>query len=472
MLIAAVNRNNTLSSSGMPQWRPELQAGDPPHLINSSFPHPPVSVHSAQDQQEWRPETSSATYSPAVTQYLPPTVTSELEEDSPVRDRSRSYSSLTTVAFDRTARPRNHEVSASSSVGRPARYHSQPPSQSIGPQDYNSATSQPTELPARDQSQPPQATSSRHCDYTAPSKLKLPNASHSEPLPRAPSTERSMGAQSVPPPHRPDPPTSAYRTTRSDTHVPQAPAIVEDIVAADDDSSWLCDFCMNVIPLARPRAHCTVCDDYDLCTDCYRKDRTSKEHLPGHKMRPLLRTVVLEHSDFVHPGEDVNPYLPFEDKQSTWSIDENDMRWNLLRTSDSHDRYLATNIAPGNYRVDLHLQLKLSNYLGAAARATLNQEGIGKLRIVIGFPRSKDIFLHESFPENDDLKNRLFSAIDEREFTLIPNNAGLLTVEMCTPMLTVSQPKAELGVLLQWIEVRGFANIDEPIAQMAIERIR
>jgi len=215
-----------------------------------------------------------------------------------------------------------------------------------------------------------------------------------------------------------------------------------------------------------------VCDDYDLCIDCYKKDRISKTHRADHKMCPIVRTKIITRDELAYPSEEVNPYLPSEDSKSNWAIDEKDMRWDNLRSTNNHDRYLAGNIGPGYYRPGLILRLKLSNHLDASNKAILSKEGMGSLRVTIGFPKSKDIFLHKSFPENESLKTQLFSSEATQVIKLVPGNEGLFRVDMDPSRITIDQMKAELGVLLQWTDMRGFKNLKDPIAQIAIEQIR
>lgn len=189
-------------------------------------------------------------------------------------------------------------------------------------------------------------------------------------------------------------------------------------------------------------------------------------------MRPILRTKIIAYDELAFPSEEVNPYLPPEDKDSNWTIDEDDIRWDNLRTTDNHDRYLAANIGPGHYRPIIVLQLKLSEHLNADTRATLSKEGIGKLRVIIGRPKSKNVFLRSSFPENENIKYQLFTDQVSREFDLVPENEGHVHVDLGPVQFTIDEPKAELGIVLQWTGMRGFAGLDDPIAQIAVVHLR
>lgn len=329
-------------------------------------------------------------------------------------------------------------------------------------QSYSGFDTPPTERPVSSQSYASTATRSTN----------LPSPNPSQPHSRSPSADRSVSSQSNPPPGNHSLPTSAYRNSRLDTTFHrESPPLREEESPVNSDL-WTCDFCMDGISADKPRAHCTVCDDYDLCIDCYKKDRTSKTHQAGHKMRPIIRTKLIGLDELAFPSDEVNPYLPPEDKKSNWTIDEKDIRWDNLRTTDSHDRYLATNLGAGYFRPDLVLRLKLSKHLNATTKATLSKDGIGKLRVTIGFPKSKDVFLHKSFPENANLKSQLFTAETSTEIILRPEHEDLFRVDIGTARITIDQPKTQLGILIQWTGMRGFANLDDPIAQIAVEHLR
>lgn len=314
------------------------------------------------------------------------------------------------------------------------------------------------------------ASSQSHASTTMGSVDLNPNMSR--PQSRSPSVERTSRSQSNPPVDHHTPPMPAYRTSRSDPNLLWQSQPLKEEKPPATSVLWTCDYCMDGIPADKPRAHCTVCDDYDLCTDCNKKDRTSKTHQTGHKMCLILRTKVIGLDELAFPSEEVNPYLPPEDVSSNWAIDEKDIRWDNLRTTEGHDRYLATNVESGYYRPDLILSLKLSQHLNAATKAELGNEGIGKLRITIGFPKSKKVFLHEPFPEGVNLKSQLFNAQASTEVTLLPAHEGLFHVDFGTTRITIDEPKSELGILIQWTSVRGFAKLDDPIAQIAIENLR
>jgi hypothetical protein len=44
-------------------------------------------------------------------------------------------------------------------------------------------------------------------------------------------------------------------------------------------SYTLCDFCKKN-PIEGDRYYCTICDDYDLCSKCFRSGRFNKSHQP------------------------------------------------------------------------------------------------------------------------------------------------------------------------------------------------
>ena len=283
---------------------------------------------------------------------------------------------------------------------------------------------------------------------------------------------RSANAQSSPSPYNRNPPSPAYCTTRSDTNIPRSsPSPSEEEPPANMDH-WICDACMGSISADEFRAHCIVCTNYDLCIDCYKMDRTSQTHQAGHKMRLILRTKIIRHDDLCFPANAVNPEISLEDNKLNWTIDENYIRWDHLGKRDSHVRCLATNVEPGHYRPDLVLYLQLSKHLNASMKAKAGETAIGKLRVIIGFPMSKSVFLHQSFPENENMENQLFTAQASTEFNLLLANEGPINVDLGRTRITIDQPKTELGILLQWTEMRGFEWLDDPIAQIAVEELR
>lgn len=286
-------------------------------------------------------------------------------------------------------------------------------------------------------------------------------------MPQPPPT-----SSSVPPMERPPPtpgPSSAYRTIRSEPTIPTVSEVVDD---GGDRNLWTCDACMDTISSQEPRIHCTVCDDYDLCVRCYQLDRTSKSHNSAHRVRRIKRTMVCYPDDFCHPSEIVNPDVHSETGLPKWTIGENYTRWNHLRKVNSHDRYLVPNVSPGHYALHLYLHLKMSEKLTADLIRGLSDQNVGKLRVVVGFPKSKRDFLHTAYPEAASLKDSLFKAYDQKELVINPVTAITLIKFPETTVFNVNEADSEIGVLLQWTDMKGFKVCNDAIAQISIHQLR
>jgi hypothetical protein len=281
-------------------------------------------------------------------------------------------------------------------------------------------------------------------------------------------------SNSVPPMERPTitpGPTSGYRTIRSEPIVPTVSTAVD---SSSDRTPWTCDTCMSTIPSEEPRIHCTACDDYDLCASCYRLDRTSKSHISTHRVRKVRRTMIHYATDFCHPSEKVNPDVHGETGLPNWTIDEDDTRWNHLRKFNSHDRYLVTNVSPGHYILHFHLGLKVSEKLTADLKRQLEGQNLGELRIVIGFPKDKSDFLHQVYPETKELKDILFEGCDQKELVINPAISSSTTrIDFPeTTILHVDEAGGNIGVLLQWSNMKGFKVCNEALVQISIPELR
>jgi hypothetical protein len=209
-----------------------------------------------------------------------------------------------------------------------------------------------------------------------------------------------------------------------------------------------------------------------LCASCYQNNRTSKTHLTAHKVRRIKSSTVYGPDDFCHPSEDVNPYEVAGTAGPNWTIDENDIRWNHLCKNESHDRYMVTSVAEGHYAVQVILSLQISEKLTAVLKKSLNEAPLGKLHVVAGFPKSKKDFLHKTYPENTGLKDSLFSASAEKTYDLLPNS-GSIVVDFIENVFTLDSTESnEIGILLQWTEMRSFNHCNDAIAQVCLDQLR
>lgn len=62
---------------------------------------------------------------------------------------------------------------------------------------------------------------------------------------------------------------------------------VQKLSVSNIHSGIVCDKCATD-PIEGFRYACLVCEDYDLCTECYQKKSTSEDHRAFHPMLPIL----------------------------------------------------------------------------------------------------------------------------------------------------------------------------------------
>ena len=254
------------------------------------------------------------------------------------------------------------------------------------------------------------------------------------------------------PTHRPTPPPAQSTPTR-----PESPVAPQE--SPPKHTPWICDGCMDEIAISKPRIHCVQCPDYNLCTACYQKDRVSKTHQSNHQVRRVLRTYVVSTSDMEFASSCSDP---------NWTIQE-DYRFFHLRERNSHARFLATAIEPGHYSISLILCLKISPKLTPALIQQLDGGVLGKLRITVGFPVSRKVFLHGEYPE-EGLQERLFAQKTQKEIILAASEEGAVKIEMSAVFHVPAndQSRSQIGFVLQWSEMRSFAQSDEAIMQVAL----
>jgi len=231
---------------------------------------------------------------------------------------------------------------------------------------------------------------------------------------------------------------------------------------------------MSTILPDEPRIYCTVCDDYNLCAGCYQRDRTSKSHTSTHRVMKVKRTMVFYANDFCHPFEVVTPEVHEETGLPNWTIDETDTRWNHLRKFDSHDRYLVTNVRPGHYILQIYLAVNISEKLTVDLRKQLEGKNLGELRVVIGVPKDKSKFLHHVYPKTANLKDSLFERHVQQELVIKPGTSSSTTRINFpeTTRLDVDQAGSQVGVLLQWSNMKGFKSRNDALVQISIPQLR
>jgi hypothetical protein len=255
----------------------------------------------------------------------------------------------------------------------------------------------------------------------------------------------------------PSPPVLATPVSPS----PRTPPVVSE--SRTEPSPWTCDACMDEIPTSKPRIHCLECPDYDLCNTCYRNDRTSKTHQSNHRIRRVLRTHVLPVDDMEFASGPSDP---------NWTMEEN-YRWLHLGERNSHARFLATNIKPGHYSVSIILCSKISPKLTPTLIDQLNDGVLGKLRITVGFPISRKVFVHGEYPE-DDLPKKLFTQKTQKQLNLLASEGGNENI-MLSAVFHVpggDQTRSQIGFVLQWSDIISFAHSDSAIVQIALIEAR
>jgi hypothetical protein len=114
----------------------------------------------------------------------------------------------------------------------------------------------------------------------------------------------------------------------------------------------------------------------------------------------------------------------------------------------------------------------MSKKLTAEIRQKLEGQDVGEIRIVVGFPKDKSKFLHEVYPETADLKDSLFKGYDQRELVINPVSA---TTRVNFPEATVfhvDEVDSQIGVVLQWSNMKGFRVCNDALTQIAIPELR
>jgi hypothetical protein len=225
------------------------------------------------------------------------------------------------------------------------------------------------------------------------------------------------------------------------------------------------------LEISKPRIHCQGCNDYDLCTPCYQNDRVSKSHQRLHKVLRIRKTHLLTVTDLIPASEEVNP--EYCQEGTNWTI-EGDVRWLHLREFDSHARFLAMGLEPGNYAVTLTIELRLSPKLTTQVIQQLKGNPMCKLRMYVGFPEDRKKFNNEKYGENQGLAKALFSEKSGRQVELRPNDAGIIRVSFvgALPLNVQNQNGNQVAILLQWEGMRFSSKSDDAIAQIALLEVR
>lgn len=249
--------------------------------------------------------------------------------------------------------------------------------------------------------------------------------------------------------------------------------MTHDEQAPECDSGWICDTCRITIPLSLARVHCLQCEDYDLCTDCFRAGLSSKEHRVEHHVRHIIKSYRLrqENKDLITPGEFVHPYISPGRSQPNWSI-EGDLRWHNLHNYNNHARFLSSHVQSGHYLVTFVLEFKLSPIITESRNALPAERSIGTLRLAAGTISTKQRFFRDKYVEDGSLINKLFTRVSYNDYSI--TTGGMVSVELDSFLHIGSNTSetTEIGFLMQWSDVLSFVGSDEPVIKMSLVEVK
>jgi hypothetical protein len=316
--------------------------------------------------------------------------------------------------------------------------------------------------------------------------------SSAPPIPKKlPSEHPFISAQSS---RTPEPTTLDVGSRRK----PESPVEVASSDIPDEEDmqeSAQCDGCGNAIRCSQPRVQCTECYDYDLCITCFQRGRVSKQHKNNHRVSHILSTQRISHEDLVPPLDVVNPEHNPEKSKINWSILEvptdptanggaqATQCWRMIHLHgyNSHARFLTT-AKPGHFAINLCLDMTISSLLGQEDRQVLQKEGIGWLRISMGTVRNKKDFFTGRYREDefnyrmcteDSLPHKL---LKEYWWDVVRMPLGLQYIQIDSDaVLSIEGPRGvnmDIGLILQWSDIRSFESDNESLAQIAVQNIR
>lgn len=277
----------------------------------------------------------------------------------------------------------------------------------------------------------------------------------------------------------------------SGARIPERPQDLGEEIA-------ICDGCTRSIGSAEHRVQCTVCYDYDLCTDCFQNGRVSKKHNSSHMVSHVLNTLVLGADDLVPVREEVNPPTGLMARKN-WTLFQlapntpanptnltTTFRKLHLFDRDSHARFRAY-ACPGHYGLSIEIALNFDPDLdrNIAARQRLLQRpgGVGRLRVTVGVMKNNQEFTGMRFAEDSFsdatltpgcLPNKLFQPgyrgslvhirFGDKAYTLRPDS--LLHVKGAEDSVV------GIGLIVQWSGVPAYQQSTDPVVSITVTKIR
>ncbi|KAF3187996.1 hypothetical protein TWF788_001459 [Orbilia oligospora] len=246
----------------------------------------------------------------------------------------------------------------------------------------------------------------------------------------------------------------------------------EPTLPPPESPHWICDGCRNPIYPFESRIHCLDCPDYDLCGTCHEKGKITKTHKRNHKEELIIkaRQITQEQSELVIPSE-VHPERSPGRQFVNWTI-RDERRVHHLSCHNDHARYLISSLEPGNYRVSFHLELFLVPEFTEAHIKQLGTDALGKLRVGVGYIKSKKTFFRDTFPENKSLVGNLFEYGWYDDFNVNPMS-GLTPVKLkCIFNVEGNEDRDDVGIVFQWSEFRRFERTDKALISFSLVSAR
>ncbi|KAF3133890.1 hypothetical protein TWF703_006604 [Orbilia oligospora] len=267
-------------------------------------------------------------------------------------------------------------------------------------------------------------------------------------------------------------PTTAVQAARAPPPPTPKEPEPEPTLPPPESPHWICDGCRNPIYPFESRIHCLDCPDYDLCGTCHEKGKITKTHKRNHKEELIIkaRQITQEQSELVIPSE-VHPERSPGRQFVNWTI-RDERRVHHLSCHNDHARYLISNLEPGNYRVSFHLELFLVPEFTEAHIKQLGTDALGKLRVGVGYIKSKKTFFRDTFPENKSLVGNLFEYGWYDDFNVNPMS-GLTPVKLkCIFNVEGNEDRDDVGIVFQWSDFRRFERTDKALISFSLVSAR
>ncbi|KAK6528437.1 hypothetical protein TWF281_009678 [Arthrobotrys megalospora] len=275
------------------------------------------------------------------------------------------------------------------------------------------------------------------------------------------------------------PPTNNSTSSTTTTHASRAPPPStpkqpepKPTLPPPESPHWICDGCRNPIYPFESRIHCLDCPDYDLCGGCHEKGTVTKTHKRHHKEELIIkaRQITQEQSELTIPSE-VHPERSPGRQFVNWTI-RDERRVHHLSCHDDHARYLISSLEPGNYRISFQLDLFLVPEFTEAHIKQLGTDALGKLRVGVGYIKSKKTFFRDTFPENKSLMGNLFEYGWYDDYNVNPQS-GVTPVKLkCIFNVEGNEDRDDVGIVFQWSDFRRFQSSDKALISFSLVSAR